>query len=150
MPDTSAHTYTAGADEPDGAVDDAYLSCLIRQEHSRDLHLVQRLGAAAGPAMADPVTLEMDCELYTAITPGDELTIRVHSRQIRPDELELTFEHLRSHPTGGDELVARGGQRIAYARPEAGATLGTPPATLAPARERRLLPHDGAPAGRRS
>ncbi|MFE9650498.1 hypothetical protein ACFYO0_41675 [Streptomyces sp. NPDC006365] len=150
MPDTSAYTYTAGTDEPDGAVDDAYLSCLIRQEHSRDLHLVQRLGAAGSPAMADPVTLEMDCELYTAITPGDELTIRVHSRQIRPDELEFTFEHVRGLPGGGDELVARGSQRIAYGQPGAGATLGTPPVTLAPAHERRLVPHDGIPAGRRS
>ncbi|RII06879.1 hypothetical protein DSC45_35115 [Streptomyces sp. YIM 130001] len=150
MPEIPAYTYTAGVDEPDGATDNAYLSCLLRQEHCRDLYLVQRLATSGSPPDADPVTLEVDCELYTAIAPGDELAIRVQPREVQDGQLEFTFDHVRLLPGGGEELVARGSQRIAYRRPGAGAAVGSPPVPLVPDHEPLppTVPHGTTHAGR--
>ncbi|MGA5901167.1 acyl-CoA thioesterase [Streptomyces venetus] len=75
-------------------------------------------------------TLTVDCEFLAEITAFDELSIRMRLVDLTQTQIEFAFDYVRLRD-GLEELVARGGQRVACMRGPNAATRPAPvPASL--------------------
>ncbi|MFC9324641.1 acyl-CoA thioesterase [Kitasatospora sp. NPDC057015] len=61
-------------------------------------------------------TLKVDCEFFAEITAFDELSIRMRLQDLTQTQIGFGFDYVRLTETGGEELVARGQQRVACMR----------------------------------
>jgi enediyne core biosynthesis thioesterase len=58
-------------------------------------------------------TLRVACEFLDEITAFDELSIRMRLVELTQTQIEFTFDYLKLAGDGGEQLVARGRQRVA-------------------------------------
>ncbi|MFE4600698.1 acyl-CoA thioesterase, partial [Kitasatospora indigofera] len=61
-------------------------------------------------------TLKVDCEFFAEITAFDELSIRMRLQDLTQTQIGFAFDYVRLPAGGGEELVARGQQRVACMR----------------------------------
>jgi enediyne biosynthesis thioesterase len=82
-------------------------------------------------------TLRVDCEFFAEITAFDQLSVRMRLIELAQTQIEFGFDYVRLGP-GGENLVARGVQRIACMR---GPNNRTSPARVPAALVRALEPY---------
>jgi enediyne biosynthesis thioesterase len=61
-------------------------------------------------------TLRVECEFFAEITVFDELSIRMRLIELGQTQLEFGFDYVRLDDGGGEQLIARGRQRVACMR----------------------------------
>jgi enediyne core biosynthesis thioesterase len=86
-------------------------------------------------------TLRVDCEFYAELTAFDELSIRMRLGELTQTQIEFSF-HYHKLTEDGDQLVARGVQRVACMR---GPNTRTVPARVPDELVRALEPYRSAP-----
>lgn len=58
-------------------------------------------------------TVKVDCEFLAELALFDELSIRMRLVDLTQTQIEFGFDYVKVRPDGGEELVARGRQRVA-------------------------------------
>ena len=90
---------------------------------------------AEGFALA---TVNVSCEYLAELSAFDELIIRMRLGAMKQNRVTMFFEYWRKN-SGGEELVARGHQEVAYMQREADRMVPTPlPVSLREALHRYL------------
>ncbi|MFD6076296.1 acyl-CoA thioesterase [Streptomyces hydrogenans] len=82
-------------------------------------------------------TLKCECEYVAEISAFDELSIRMRLDDLTQTQIGFSFDYVRIHPDGED-LVARGSQRVACMR---GPNTRTLPARVPEALRAALVPY---------
>jgi enediyne biosynthesis thioesterase len=75
-------------------------------------------------------TLKVECEFFAEITVFDEVSIRMRLLELGQTQLEFGFDYVRLDRGGGEQLIARGRQRVACMR---GPNTRTVPSRVPPA-----------------
>ncbi|GGV22547.1 MULTISPECIES: acyl-CoA thioesterase [Kitasatospora] len=89
-------------------------------------------------------TLKVDCEFFAEITAFDELSIRMRLQDLTQTQIGFAFDYVKLTPGGGEELVARGQQRVACMR---GPNNDTRPTRVPEQLRQALEPFAAQPAG---
>ncbi|GHH72808.1 acyl-CoA thioesterase [Kitasatospora indigofera] len=89
-------------------------------------------------------TLKVDCEFFAEITAFDELSIRMRLQDLTQTQIGFAFDYVRLPAGGGEELVARGQQRVACMR---GPNNDTRPTRVPEQLRLALEPFAAVPAG---
>ncbi|MCX5210009.1 acyl-CoA thioesterase [Kitasatospora sp. NBC_00240] len=89
-------------------------------------------------------TLKVDCEFFAEITAFDELSIRMRLQDLTQTQIGFAFDYVRLPAGGGEELVARGQQRVACMR---GPNNDTRPTRVPEQLRQALEPFTAAPVG---
>jgi acyl-CoA thioesterase FadM len=95
-----------------------YVNYLRWQGRCREMFLRERSPEVLADVRGDLklFTLKVDCEFFAEITAFDELSIRMRLEDLTQSQIGFSFEYVRLNPGGGEELVARGRQRVACMR----------------------------------
>ncbi|OQO92569.1 acyl-CoA thioesterase [Saccharomonospora piscinae] len=89
-------------------------------------------------------TVKVECEFVAELALFDELSIRMRLVELTQTQIEFGFDYVRLHEDGGEELVARGGQRVACVSGQGAARPIKVPSALRDA----LAPYAADPASR--
>lgn len=94
-----------------------YVNFLRWQGRCREMFLLEHAPSVLAEIRDDLklFTLKVDCEFLMEITAFDELSIRMRLDDLTQTQVGFSFEYVRLRD-GIEELVARGGQRIACMR----------------------------------
>jgi enediyne biosynthesis thioesterase len=94
-----------------------YVNYLRWQGRCRETFLKEKAPEVLDDLRADLklFTLKVDCEFYAELTAFDELSIRMHLDDLTQTQIAFSFDYIRLRD-GGEELVARGRQRVACMR----------------------------------
>jgi enediyne biosynthesis thioesterase len=94
-----------------------YVNYLRWQGRCREMFLLEQ-----APEVLDDIrgdlklfTLKVDCEFFLEITAFDELSIRMRLDELTQTQIAFAFDYVRLRD-GGEDLVARGRQRVACMR----------------------------------
>lgn len=124
------HTVTF---EETNAVGNVYFASYLRwQGRARELFLHRHAPAVLDAARRGLhlVTVRCACDFYAELEAFDEIEIRMALERQEQNRLSLAFEFVRVS-RGGEELVARGSQVVAFLRTDAdGASATRPPREL--------------------
>ncbi|MER7760777.1 acyl-CoA thioesterase [Streptomyces sp. NPDC097619] len=106
-------------------------------------------GIGGSPADLRLFTLQVDCELFEAVSAQDRLSVRMRVAELGHTQVDLTFDYVRE--TGDGEVpVARGSQRVVCLRGPDDAPV---PALIPEALAQALAPYAAGirpPAGRQT
>ncbi len=72
------------------------------------------------------VTTSCSCDYFAELAAFDEVLVRMRLGEIVQNRITMRFEYLRVNADGGEELVARGEQRIACMRSDGERKVATP------------------------
>lgn len=121
-----------------------YVNYLRWQGRCREMFFVEHVPELIAELRSDLniVTLSSECEFLSEISAFDELAVRMRLADLTQTQLSFAFDYVCSRQEG-EELVARGRQRVACMREHNGSVV---PARI-PAALRRALDHylEGAP-----
>lgn len=94
-----------------------YVNFLRWQGRCREMFLLEHAPSVLAEIREDLklFTLKVDCEFLMEITAFDDLSIRMRLDDLTQTQVGFSFEYVRLRE-GGEELVARGRQRIACMR----------------------------------
>lgn len=67
------------------------------------------------------VTTRVACDYFRELRAFDEVIVRMRAGAVSQGRVTMLFDYLRALPEGGEELVARGEQQIAFMQREADA-----------------------------
>ncbi len=104
-----------------------YVNHLRWQGRCRELFLRRHCPGILG-ALGDGlalVTTSCSCDYFAELAAFDEVLVRMRLGEIVQNRITMRFEYLRS-TAGGEELVARGEQRIACTRTSGERKVATP------------------------
>ncbi|MEV0428264.1 acyl-CoA thioesterase [Micromonospora sp. NPDC050495] len=101
-----------------------YVNYLRWQGRCRELFLRDHAPEVLAELRADLklFTLRVDCEFVAEASAFDELAIRMRLAELTQTQLELAFDYLRVG-ADGEQLIARGRQRVACMRGPNGQTV---------------------------
>jgi enediyne biosynthesis thioesterase len=124
-----------------------YVNYLRWQGRCREMFLLDHAPDVVDDIRADLklFTLKVDCEFLAECTAFDELAIRMRLEDLTQTQIGFAFDYVRLRE-GGEELIARGRQRIACMR---GPNTATRP-TRVPEALRRALEQYATPAAARA
>ncbi|GAA2753536.1 MULTISPECIES: acyl-CoA thioesterase [Kitasatospora] len=91
-------------------------------------------------------TLKVDCEFFAEITAFDQLSIRMRLEDLTQTQIGFSFDYVKLTPEGGEELVAKGRQRVACMR---GPNTNTRPTRVPEGLRLALEPYASARPGQR-
>jgi enediyne biosynthesis thioesterase len=135
------YLHTVGFEETN-LVGNVYFVHFLRwQGRCRELFLAERAPEviaeiAAGLSLA---TVRCSCDYFAELQAFDHVAVRMRLAAAAQNRLTLAFEYWRL-PPGGEELVARGEQQVAFMRREGA---GMVPAPLPAALREALRPYAG-------
>jgi enediyne biosynthesis thioesterase len=95
-----------------------YVNYLRWQGHCRERFLREEAPSVLAEIMHDDLklfTLRAECEFFAEITAFDELSVRMRLDELTQSQVQFTFDYVKLHEDG-EQLVARGVQRIACMR----------------------------------
>ncbi|MGY0236639.1 acyl-CoA thioesterase [Longispora urticae] len=94
-----------------------YVNYLRWQGRCREMFLLTQAPEVLADIQADLklFTLKCECEFFSEITAFDELSIRMRLEDLTQTQIGFAFDYVRLRE-GGEDLVARGRQRIACMR----------------------------------
>ncbi|ATL67449.1 acyl-CoA thioesterase [Nocardia terpenica] len=94
-----------------------YVNYLRWQGRCREMFLLEKAPDVLAEIQDDLklFTLAVDCEFFAEITAFDELSIRMRLEELTQTRIGFAFDYVRLRD-GGEELVARGRQRVACMR----------------------------------
>ncbi len=126
MSDYYEHRHTVGFEETNLVGNVYYVNYLRWQGRCRELFLKEWAPEILADLRADLklFTLKVDCEFYAELTAFDELSIRMRLSELTQTQIEFGFEYYRLGEAG-EQLVARGRQRVACMRGPNGDTVPT-------------------------
>ncbi|GAB3473489.1 acyl-CoA thioesterase [Amycolatopsis cihanbeyliensis] len=92
-------------------------------------------------------TVKVECEFLAELALFDELSIRMRLVDLTQTQIEFGFDYVKLHDDGGEELVARGRQRVACI---GGQDTGSRPIKVPASLRDALVPYtaDSAPGAR--
>ncbi|GAA2704368.1 acyl-CoA thioesterase [Micromonospora olivasterospora] len=132
MPRYYEYRHVVGLEETNVVGNVYYVNYLRWQGRCRELFLRDHAADVVADLRGDLklFTLRVDCEFVAELAALDEVSVRMRLVELAQTQVEFAFDYVRL--TGGEQLVARGRQRIACMRGENGRTAPTRvPATLA-------------------
>ncbi|MEV6304188.1 acyl-CoA thioesterase [Actinoplanes sp. NPDC051861] len=141
MADFYEYRHTVGFEETNIVGNVYYVNYLRWQGRCREMFLKERAADVLADLQADLklFTLRVDCEFFAEITAFDELSIRMHLRELAQTQIEFGFDYVRLDPGGTEALVARGTQRVACMR---GPNTRTAPTRVPAALAEALEPYE--------
>ncbi|MFD1072869.1 acyl-CoA thioesterase [Longispora fulva] len=94
-----------------------YVNYLRWQGRCREMFLLTQAPEVLADIQDDLklFTLKCECEFFSEITAFDELSIRMRLEDLTQTQIGFAFDYVRLRD-GGEDLVARGRQRIACMR----------------------------------
>ncbi|MFF5229275.1 acyl-CoA thioesterase [Dactylosporangium sp. NPDC000521] len=133
------YQHTVGFEETNLVGNVYYVNYLRWQGRCRELFLKTKAPEVLADLQDDLklFTLRVGCEFFAEITAFDELSIRMRLVELAQTQIEFSFDYVRVD-SGGELLVARGGQRVACMR---GPNTRTVPARVPEALARALEPY---------
>ncbi|MEV4118637.1 acyl-CoA thioesterase [Micromonospora sp. NPDC049645] len=131
--------HTVGFEETNMVGNVYYVNYLRWQGRCREMFLKDRAPAVLADLQADLklFTLKVECEFFAELTAFDEIAVRMRLIELAQTQLEFGFDYVRVGP-GGENLVARGTQRVACMR---GPNNRTVPTRVPEALESALEPY---------
>jgi enediyne biosynthesis thioesterase len=134
------YLHTVGFEETNIVGNVYYVNYLRWQGRCREMFLKNRAPEVLADLRDDLklFTLKVDCEFFAEITAFDDLSIRMRLSELGQTQVQFAFDYVRLDPTGGETLVARGGQRVACMR---GPNTRTVPARVPEPLARALAPY---------
>jgi len=134
------YLHTVGFEETNLVGNVYYVNYLRWQGRCREMFLKNRAPEVLADLRDDLklFTLKVDCEFFAEITAFDDLSIRMRLSELGQTQVQFAFDYVRLDPTGGETLVARGGQRVACMR---GPNTRTVPARVPEPLARALAPY---------
>ena len=135
------YRHVVGLDETN-VVGNVYYAHFVRwQGRCRELFLKERAPEVLADLRDDLklFTLKVECEFFAELTAFDELSIRMRLSELTQTQIEFSFDYYRV-AGGGEQLVARGRQRVACMR---GPNTKTVPTRVPPALIQALEPYQG-------
>ena len=135
------YRHTVGFEETNLVGNVYYTNYLRWQGRCRELFLKERAPEVLADLRDDLklFTLKVECEFFAELTAFDELSIRMRLSELTQTQIEFSFDYLRV-TDDGEQLVARGRQRVACMR---GPNTRTVPTRVPPALVRALEPYQG-------
>ncbi len=123
-----------------------YVNYLRWQGRCREMFLLEKAPDVLADIRADLklFTLKAECEFFAEITAFDELSIRMRLEELTQTQIGFAFDYVRLRE-GGEELVARGRQRVACMR---GPNTNTKPARVPESLRGALEPYALTPVSR--
>ncbi|MEV7780115.1 acyl-CoA thioesterase [Kitasatospora sp. NPDC088351] len=111
------HRHLVGFEETNLVGNVYYVNYVRWQGRCRELFLRERAPEVLADIRDDLklFTLKVDCEFFAEITAFDELSIRMRLEDLTQTQIGFTFDYVRLRE-GGEDLVARGRQRVACMR----------------------------------
>ncbi|MEV4711644.1 acyl-CoA thioesterase [Micromonospora sp. NPDC049374] len=139
MPPYYEYRHVVGFEETNLVGNVYYVNYLRWQGRCREMFLRERAPDVLADLRADLklFTLRVDCEFVAEVTAFDELVVRMRLAELTQTQLELAFDYLRVD-AAGEQLIARGRQRVACMR---GPNGHTRPDRVPPALVRALRPY---------
>jgi enediyne biosynthesis thioesterase len=117
-PDYYEYRHTVGFEETNLVGNVYYVNYLRWQGRCREMFIKD-----CAPEVLDDLredlkmfTLRVDCEFYAELTAFDELSVRMRLAEVAQTQIEFAFDYVKLTGDGGEQLVARGRQRIACMR----------------------------------
>jgi enediyne biosynthesis thioesterase len=100
-----------------------YVNYVRWQGRCREMFLLEHAPSVLDELRGDLklFTIKSECEYLSEISAFDELSIRMRLEQLTQTQIGFAFEYVRVHE-GGEELIARGRQRVACMRGANGST----------------------------
>jgi enediyne core biosynthesis thioesterase len=122
-----------------------YVNYLRWQGRCREMFLLERAPAVLEDIRDDLklFTLKCEAEFFAEITAFDEVAIRMRLEDLTQTQIGFAFDYVRLRD-GGEQLIARGRQRIACMR---GPNNDTKPARVPESLREALLPYGPAQTG---
>jgi len=116
-----------------------YVNYLRWQGRCREMFLLEKAPDVLADIRGDLklFTLKVDCEFIAEITAFDELSIRMRLEDLTQTQIGFAFDYVRLRD-GGEQLVARGSQRVACMR---GPNTATRPTMVPVALRTALAPY---------
>jgi enediyne biosynthesis thioesterase len=105
-----------------------FVDYLRWQGHCREQFLKDEAPTVLAEIMNDDLklfTLKVECEYFAEITAFDELSVRMTLDELTQTQIQFSFDYVHLTSDGGENLVARGKQRIACMRGPNNATKPT-------------------------
>jgi enediyne biosynthesis thioesterase len=123
MADYFEYRHTVGFEETNLVGNVYYVNYLRWQGRCRELFLKRHCPELLTDLQADLklFTLRVECEFVAEITAFDDLAVRMRLLELTQTQLEFGFDYLRL-AGDGEQLVARGRQRVACMSGPNGAT----------------------------
>lgn len=117
------YRHTVGFEETNLVGNVYYVNYLRWQGRCRELFLKRECPQVLADLQADLklFTMKADCEFFAEVTAFDELSIRMRLRELTQTQLEFAFDYIKLAEES-EQLVARGGQRVACMRGPNGQT----------------------------
>jgi enediyne biosynthesis thioesterase len=118
------YRHTVGFEETNLVGNVYYVHYLRWQGRCREMFLRQNCEAVLDDLQEDLklFTMKVECEFFAEITAFDELSIRMRLWELTQTQLEFVFDYVK---VDGEQLVARGRQRVACMRGPNGRTKPT-------------------------
>ncbi|HEV7825269.1 MAG TPA: acyl-CoA thioesterase [Mycobacteriales bacterium] len=117
-PDYYEYVHTVGFEETNLVGNVYYVHYVRWQGRCREMYIKD-----CAPEVLDELrgdlkmfTLKVDCEFYAELTAFDEVVIRMRLFELAQTQVDFGFEYLKLTGDGGEQLVARGHQRVACMR----------------------------------
>ncbi|MGX7828602.1 acyl-CoA thioesterase [Actinokineospora sp. 24-640] len=109
--------HTVGFEETNLVGNVYYVNYLRWQGRCREMFLKEMAPSVLREVQVDLklFTLKAECEFFAEITAFDELSVRMRLDELTQSQVQFTFDYVKLHEDG-EQLVARGVQRIACMR----------------------------------
>jgi enediyne core biosynthesis thioesterase len=110
--------HTVGFEETNLVGNVYYVNYVRWQGRCREMFLKEHAVEVLADLLDDLklFTLKVECEFFAEITVFDELSIRMRLIELGQTQLEFGFDYVRLDADGGEQLIARGRQRVACMR----------------------------------
>jgi len=117
MPDYYEHRHVVGFEETNLVGNVYYVNYVRWQGRCRELFLHEHAPDVLVDLREDlkMFTLKVECEFLAELTAFDQLAIRMRLEELTQTQIGFAFDYVRLRE-GGEELVAKGRQRIACMR----------------------------------
>ena len=117
MPGYYEIRHTVGFEETNLVGNVYYVNYLRWQGRCREMFLKENAAGVLAELQDDLklFTLRVECEFFAEITAFDELAVRMRLEELTQTQIQFSFDYVRL-TEGGENLVARGRQRIACMR----------------------------------
>jgi enediyne core biosynthesis thioesterase len=127
MKDYYEYRHTVGFEETNLTGTVAYVNYLRWQGRCREMFLQEHAPGVLAEIREDLklFTLRVSCEFFADTEAFDEVSVRMRLEELTQTQIGFAFDYVRLR--GGEQLVARGRQRVACMR---GPNRGTQPATV--------------------
>jgi enediyne core biosynthesis thioesterase len=117
VPDYYEYRHLVGFEETNLVGNVYYVNYVRWQGRCREMFLRERAPAVLADLQHELklFTLKVECEFLAEITAFDELSIRMRLEDLTQTQIGFAFDYVRL-ADGGEEMIARGRQRIACMR----------------------------------